>query len=603
MAMLEPLAHTMGTLRRLLGKTLFPLAVGVAGCGSKSTSLTEQRDPGERSVDVVSGTSSGPAARPRDSTEQTPNSDRLDSEAPSTEGGAGTGSGIEGENATESIDPPRPQPPDGYGVLKLPVSALIPEALTLHAIAGYEIVAVYAKPSRESDKLGFIRLGTRLRAGTKIVGEDCRKGWYALEGGGFACASRGLQVDTRPPFMKSPPKAPRMDQPFPYDWAYVRKWNSPMWWRVPTANERVLAAEERAKLESERTGEPLPEKVDPQSLGTAPATSPEPPQLAKKLPGPPDAEPDPGRAASMAGEPVPTQEVPVPEVPPIKLPLSPAHPWLEKGFFLSIGETVKEDGRSYWRTARGGYVAKSNVYTYKTKDFSGAVLSDEMTFPVGFVIKKGGTKLYELDEQQKLKTLRTVDKRTFLDLTEEVEHRGKTYMVTAEGELVRKDHMRMPTATDAPEGIDPWERWIDVDLSTQLLVAYEGAHPVYTTLVSTGRKGTEEEPFETPTGRWRVYSKQVTSNMDGSTASDGNYAIQDVPWVMYFEGSYALHGAFWHRSFGHVRSHGCVNLGPSDARWLFNWTTPFLPEGWHGVNASEGNPGSTVVVRRSEAGR
>jgi hypothetical protein len=84
--------------------------------------------------------------------------------------------------------------------------------------------------------------------------------------------------------------------------------------------------------------------------------------------------------------------------------------------------------------------------------------------------------------------------------------------------------------------------------------------------------------------------------MDGATATDGNYAIQDVPWVMYFEGSYALHGAFWHRSFGRVRSHGCVNLGPSDARWLFHWTTPFLPEGWHGVHATDESPGATVVV-------
>ncbi|MCA9697792.1 MAG: L,D-transpeptidase, partial [Myxococcales bacterium] len=124
--------------------------------------------------------------------------------------------------------------------------------------------------------------------------------------------------------------------------------------------------------------------------------------------------------------------------------------------------------------------------------------------------------------------------------------------------------------------------------------------PVYVTLVSTGKKGTNEEPFDTPVGRYRIYSKQVTSNMDGTTATDGNYAIQDVPWVMYFEGSYALHGAFWHQSFGYVRSHGCVNLGPSDARWLFMWSTPYLPEGWHGVKTSDDNPGTTVVIRKSE---
>jgi hypothetical protein len=70
----------------------------------------------------------------------------------------------------------------------------------------------------------------------------------------------------------------------------------------------------------------------------------------------------------------------------------------------------------------------------------------------------------------------------------------------------------------------------------------------------------------------------------------------DVPWTMFFEGSYALHGAFWHEGFGRVRSHGCINLGPTDARWLFYWAPPFLPEGWHGVHAHEGSPGTTVIV-------
>jgi hypothetical protein len=69
--------------------------------------------------------------------------------------------------------------------------------------------------------------------------------------------------------------------------------------------------------------------------------------------------------------------------------------------------------------------------------------------------------------------------------------------------------------------------------------------------------------------------------------------------VMYFQGSYALHGAFWHESFGYTRSHGCVNLGATDARWLFYWTTPFMPERWHGVTASDANPGTTIVLRRS----
>ncbi len=84
--------------------------------------------------------------------------------------------------------------------------------------------------------------------------------------------------------------------------------------------------------------------------------------------------------------------------------------------------------------------------------------------------------------------------------------------------------------------------------------------------------------------------------MDDDGASDGTYRIEDVPWVMYFEKSLALHGAFWHSGFGRERSHGCVNLTPHDARHLFMWAGPNLPEGWHGVRATKENPGTRVIV-------
>lgn len=277
----------------------------------------------------------------------------------------------------------------------------------------------------------------------------------------------------------------------------------------------------------------------------------------------------------------------------MKLPLSPDTPWLERGFFLSLGEKVVEQGRSYYRTARGAYVGASEVSRYEAKDFQGVALG-EIGYPFGYTKKE--TKLIELTADNKLKAVRTLDRRVFVDLDEETEVGGKPYMITSERLLIRKDHLNIPDPQPLPKGLEPWERWVDVSISKQMLVAYEGTRPVYTTLVSTGKKGSPEDPYDTPKGRWRIYSKHISTTMDGNSASDGNYSIQDVPWTMFFYGSYALHGAFWHKGFGAVRSHGCVNLGPSDARWLFQWTTPFLPEGWHGVNSTDESPGSTVIV-------
>jgi hypothetical protein len=466
-----------------------------------------------------------------------------------------------------------PVVPEDYGKLHPPLPAPSPDALKVHAMAGYEVVTVYGRPNLAADKLGYMRIGTRTMVTEKVEGEGCKLGFYGLPAGGFACASKGLVVDReREPPLRHPPPAPRMDQALPYEYGFVRRWNSPMWWRVPTGEElqaMVVQREEREKLR----------KIE---LAAKKGAQEEPP-----LPGAVGVQ-EPEAAV------VPVADELRAELKGVKLPLSPDTPWLERGFFLSLGEKTTEDNKSYYRTARGAYVAASDVSGYEEKDFKGVELG-EMTYPFGYTKKE--TKLIQLTPEGKLMAVKSLDKRVFLDLEEEVDVEGRTYWSTADGMLVRKEHMSVPDLQALPKGLDPWERWIDVSLAKQMLVAYEGVRPVYVTMVSTGRKGSKEEPYDTPTGRWRIYSKHISTTMDGNSASDGNYSIQDVPWTMFFFGSYALHGAFWHRGFGAVRSHGCVNLGPSDARWLFQWTTPFLPEGWHGVNATDESLGSTVIVR------
>jgi hypothetical protein len=371
-----------------------------------------------------------------------------------------------------------------------------------------------------------------------------------------------------------------------------------MFWRIPSAEELRRSEEQRATLEAAREGKSLagaePKPTDksgePSAAGEGSAPVTELPSVTDEPSTPPPA--------AAPGESVIAQMVaPEPEPEPISLPLNADNPWLEKGFFISLSEKVTEAGHTWWRTARGGYVQSAHAFQYKPKDFVGVPLGEESDFPFGFVMVKNGTKSYELSDAGKLVPGESLERRTFVDLTEETEVGGKSYMMTTDGRLLRKEDLRLGDPQPLPEGLEPYDRWIDVDLAKQMLVAYEGTRPVYVTLVSSGRKGTKEEPFDTPTGRWRIRSKHISTTMDGPTASDGNYSIQDVPWTMFFQASYALHGAFWHEGFGRVRSHGCVNLGPSDARWLFNWTTPILPEGWHGVHAHEGSPGTTIIVR------
>lgn len=504
-------------------------------------------------------------------------------------------------------EPAVPTPPWDYGLIHPPEPAPAPEDLTLHAVAGYEVVAIYAKPDVDAARLGYLRIGTRLEVTEKVEGTGCSKGWHALMGGGYACASRGLLVDKKPPYLNIEPPPPNTESAFPYEYAYVRKWNTPMWWRVPTAEELSFADDKRKELEAIREGKPVP-SAKPAAPAKPPA--PETPAAPKKaddvnedagdlskLPGPdgttPAAPDEPKPAAEESAEPPAPAPEPEPE---IDLPLNPETPWLEKGFFISLAGQFTEDGYGWWKTARGGFVPTSAARKYAAKDFSGQVLSEDTEFPFGYAMAKE-TKVYELGDDGKLSVVDKLERRTFVDLALETIIHDQRYMILMDGRLVRTKDLRLAEARELPAGLQEWERWVDVDLSKQMLVAYEGVRPVYVTLVSTGKKGTKEEPFDTPTGRWRIRSKHISTTMDGGSATDGNYSIQDVPWTMFFKDSYALHGAFWHESFGRVRSHGCVNLGPSDARWLFTWTTPFLPEGWHGVHAHDGSPGSTVIVR------
>jgi lipoprotein-anchoring transpeptidase ErfK/SrfK len=124
-----------------------------------------------------------------------------------------------------------------------------------------------------------------------------------------------------------------------------------------------------------------------------------------------------------------------------------------------------------------------------------------------------------------------------------------------------------PQAVLRPAGVGPDERWIDVDLTQQRLVAYEGDTPVFDTLVSSG---TWNHP--TVTGQFRVWLRFTSQTMDGRRLGY-NYYLENVPYVMYFYQDYALHGTFWHNNFGTPMSHGCVNLPTPAAEWIFNWSS------------------------------
>jgi len=111
-------------------------------------------------------------------------------------------------------------------------------------------------------------------------------------------------------------------------------------------------------------------------------------------------------------------------------------------------------------------------------------------------------------------------------------------------------------------------RWIEVNLFEQTMAVYDNSQLVFATLIASGM-----EPFWTRPGLFQIYSRLESTLMRGAFEADRSdfYYLQGVPWTLYYDDARALHGAYWRTRFGFPQSHGCVNLAPGDAHWLFNW--------------------------------
>jgi len=119
---------------------------------------------------------------------------------------------------------------------------------------------------------------------------------------------------------------------------------------------------------------------------------------------------------------------------------------------------------------------------------------------------------------------------------------------------------------------------VEVRLDDQLLLAYENGKIVFATRISTGGKRTSGR-YTTPVGdKFLTYHKRPTRHMAAGDIASNGFDLPGVPWVLYItEGGISFHGTYWHNDFGHPHSHGCINMTPQAAKWLYRWTLPTVP--------------------------
>jgi hypothetical protein len=252
----------------------------------------------------------------------------------------------------------------------------------------------------------------------------------------------------------------------------------------------------------------------------------------------------------------------------------------------SFLHTFLHDGRRYGLATDLSLLPTDRLRPIRGSEFHGVEIDKDVSLPFAFV-RRASARFYRYDKSKnKLTDDGEAPYRAAVPLTGKRQFfRGRLHEETRDGRwLSDQDASRIDPAKRMPAWGKAGERWLDVNITKQTLVAYDGEKPVFATLVSTGEAGLDDHEKTTATKRgiFRIHTKHVSSTMSSDEVGE-EFELRDVPYVQYFEQGYALHGAYWHDRFGTPKSHGCINVSPEDARRLFFFTEPALPAGWHGV--------------------
>jgi hypothetical protein len=444
---------------------------------------------------------------------------------------------------------------------------------------------VYETPSASSRVLGYLRAGAVVQAGEEgLSGDGCRGTFRAIAPVGYVCVEPGsATLDADAPIVHALSRRPDLSERLPYMYGVVRR-NGPIYARLPS----------RAEAEAAEPG--LAERMKSWlSDGTDDGASFRPEYwLRGKTEVPPPA--------LALWDAQATREVPEwidRRMPPAVSPLRHADDLVvgvtknHNGFALV--DTAVVDGRRYGITTDLLVYPVDRMRPIEGSAFHGYRIPDDVSFPFALV-RREGAGAYTL-RKGKLVRAHDVPRRAAIHLTGKQKFfDGVLHFQTDEGTYLSDRFVsRVDGVKHMPKWANEGNRWLDVSLAKQVLLAYDGTKPVYATLVSSGEAGMgdPETSKSTVQGIFRIHTKHLTTTMSSSEVGE-EFELKDIPYVQYFQDSYALHAAYWHDDFGTPRSHGCINLAPEDAKWLFQWTEPQLPKGWHGVRKSLS--GSVVFV-------
>jgi hypothetical protein len=437
-------------------------------------------------------------------------------------------------------------------------AGLVPAGLSpdLHLGALAMETAVRATPEPAGEVLGYVRAGALLRRSAEPMGrKGCPEGWYQVEPRGYVCVGGTATLDTAHPLLGVTSARANRRAGLPYRYGRSRYPAPPLYSALPEGTTQQKSEPDLAVH--------LPKGFGLPWAGSVSAAIPSAIEGGALLPRPFGL---PSGGVVYRGRALPKSA-------------------------FAFTELFESGGRSWGLTTDYSLIPLDRVTPIQQSSFSGVRLEPGQELPVAFV-RKQGEQLFAGDPEGGLGIVRPIQFREGFRLSGKVVRSGGvTFRETTDGQFLR-DHQQLLIVYGRKELPKPALRhrtFIEVSLERQTLIAYENGRPVLATLVSTGQGGTGDPLTTRATvqGFFLIHTKHVTATMSGDEADD-EFDLRDVPYVQYFHEGYALHAAYWHDGFGTPRSHGCINLAPEDARFLFGWTDPPVPEAWHSALSKDG---------------
>ena len=232
--------------------------------------------------------------------------------------------------------------------------------------------------------------------------------------------------------------------------------------------------------------------------------------------------------------------------------------------WVSVQSEYSYAGQTWYQINAGEYVRAEDLWFYTPSSYRGIALGAQPERPFAWILQTATPRVTPAGATN---TEAAAYGRYQLVQIFAAEQVGdQVWYLIGPHQWINQIYVGKVTPAPRPAGVAPGAAWVDVNLFEQTMAVYTGDQMVYATLISSGLPG-----WDTPAGLTQIWHRMEIGKMSGSEGRADYYFLEDVPWALYFNQAVSFHAAYWHNDFGYHHSHGCVNLSPLDARWLWEW--------------------------------